>query len=181
MIHRPASTMIWHFAGFFGCGLKEHIQFNFPKNICKVSVSPLTASQNGREAQHARAMDKNLVDLFSEMTLVHVFTLNPVARQVNVTVFALTDNITSNSFPTTCQLAPKTNSIDFDSPGAAAMRDEITPFSRCLLSHIYVLHIARMCETDATAACYEINHAFSNSSKFFNLPLRRRSSFARVL
>ena len=45
---------------------------SFPKKIYKVSVSTThipPASQNGREAQHARAVDRNLVNIFSEMTV----------------------------------------------------------------------------------------------------------------
>ena len=46
---------------------------SFPKKdlqgFCLSTTHILPASQNGREAQHARAMDRSLVNLFSEMTV----------------------------------------------------------------------------------------------------------------
>jgi len=49
-----------------------HVQ-SFPKKdlqgVCLSTHIP-PDSQNGREAQHARAMDRNLVNLFSEMTVL---------------------------------------------------------------------------------------------------------------
>ena len=56
-------------------GVKEHVQ-SFPKTdlqgFCLSTTFIPPASTNVREAQHARAMDRNLVNLFLEMTTLRI-------------------------------------------------------------------------------------------------------------
>ena len=59
---------------------------SFPKKylqgFCLSTTHIPPASQNGREAQHARAMDRNLVNLFSEMTVILCWNLHSVETTV---------------------------------------------------------------------------------------------------
>ena len=60
-------------SGLFGIWVLKVLYSHFQKKDLQgfflSTTHILPASQNGREAQHARAMDRNLVNLFSEMTV----------------------------------------------------------------------------------------------------------------